>query len=422
MRMRRSGLWSQTDFLRLWAADTVSQFGSQVSLLALPLAAVLNLHAGPAQMGLLTAAGTAPALLFSLVAGAWIDRLRRRPLLIAADFGRAAVLLTIPVVWALGVLQIWILYVVAFLAGALTVVFNVAHVSFLPSLVDHDRLVEGNSKLRFSASVAQSTGPGLAGVLVGAITAPFAILTDALSFLVSGLLIARIRAAEPAPSPVERHSIRQDVRFGLRAVFGNPVLRAMVCSSGALNLAAYIFLAVYVLYMVRDLGFNSTAVGLVFGLGGVGALIGAMLAQPVARRLGTGRAIILGLFLFGIGGLTIPLAVVARGVAVPLVLAAEFLQWLTFVIATVNQVSLRQAMTPHNLLGRVNATWQFVVAGSVSIGSLLGGALGDAIGVRATLVVGVVGMLIAFLWLLWSPLRTVREIPAPAEEVAAAVA
>ena len=410
-RPRLTGLWREPDFVNLWAAESVSQLGAQISLLALPLAAALSLDASAGEMGLLAAAGTLPALLVGLFAGVWVDRLRRRPLMIAADVGRAALVALVPLAWSLDALRLELLYVVAFLAGVLTVCFDIAYVSFLPAVVRRDQLIEGNSKLQASASVAQVAGPGLAGVLVGLLTAPFAISVNAVTYLLSALFLRRIGVPEPAPERHGRASLPREIAEGFGVVWRDRALRAIAASSACVSLFGYVFLAVYILYMTRDLGFSAGQVGLVLGLGGVGALLGALLAGPAARRLGVGPTIILGRLLFGVGGLLVPLAVTLRGVEVPLLVVAEFFQWLVLVMATVNELSLRQALAPTPLRGRVNATMRFAGAGMVPIGSLLGGALGEVIGLRATLVVGVAGMLVAFVFVLLSPLRTLRAAP-----------
>lgn len=417
LRFRRAGLWRHADFVNLWAAESISQLGAQITLLALPLAAAISLDAGAAQMGVLAAAGTAPALFFSLFAGVWVDRLRRRPLMMVADVGRAALLAVVPLAWAFGLLRMELLVGVAFLVGALTAIFDVAYLSFLPTLVRREKIIEANSKLQASVSAAQVVGPGLAGLLVGLITAPWAILAQSATFLASAFFLGRIRAEEPRPAArAATRSVRGEIGTGLSAVREHPLLRPMLLSSSASTLFGYVFLAVYVLYMLRDLGFGPGAVGLVLGLGGVGALLGAMLAAPLARRIGIGPTIVLGRVLFGVGGLLVVAAFYVPGYEVPLVLCAEFFQWLVLVVAEVNQISLRQAATPQRLLGRVSATYRFAVAGVVPLGSLLGGLLGEMIGLRGTLLVGIAGMLAACLIVAFSPLRTLRDLPAHAED------
>jgi MFS family permease len=409
------GLWRHPDFVRFWAAQSVSAIGSQLSLVALPLLAALTLDASAGQMGVLAAAAGAPFLLFGLLAGVWVDRLRRRPLLVAADLGRAAVLAAVPLAALLDALSIELLWAVAFVVGGLTVVFDVAYLAYLPTLVRRDQLLEGNAKLQASASVGQVAGPGLAGALVGLLTAPAAILIDALSYLASALFLGRIRAPEAAPAPAAGRHLRREIGEGLGAVRRDRVLRALAACSATTNLFGFAFLAIYVLYMTRELGLGATGVGLVFALGGVGALAGAVLAGPIARRLGVGRATIGAQALFGLFGLTIPLAVLVPAIALPMVAAAEFLQWLALLVYDVNAVSLRQARAPARLHGRVNATMRFLISGMQPVGSLLGGLLGGWLGLAPTLVLTSVGMMLGVLWLLASPLRTLHDLPAPDE-------
>jgi MFS family permease len=322
------GLWHHPAFLKLWAASAVSDVGSQVSALALPLIAALTLGATPWQMGLLSAAGTAPILFVGLFAGVWVDRLRRRPLMIAMDIGRAAILLVIPLASALGLLRIEILYVVALLVGALGVLFDTAHLAFLPSLVERDRLVEGNSKLQTTTSVAQVAGPGLGGVLVGLLGAAFAVLIDALSFLASALFIVGSRVQESPRAASDARGVIGEIGEGLRVVVAHRILRVLAGCSGTISLFGKMFLAVYVLYMTRDLGLGSVGVGFVFAAGGVGALVGAVVAAPVTKRLGPGPAMIWALLCFGLTGMAVPLAVLMPRVALPMVVTAEFGQWM----------------------------------------------------------------------------------------------
>lgn len=423
LRQPRSGtLWSNADFRQLWAAESISQFGSQITLVALPLTAALVLGASASQMGMLVAAGTLPYLLLSLFAGVWVDRLRRRIIMIAADFGRALLLFTMPIAWAFGLLRIEMLYVVAFLVGVQSLFFDVAYISYLPSIVAREQLTEGNAKLQASASAAQVAGPGAAGGLVGVLSAPLAILVDAVTYLLSAIFLLRIRAVEPEPERAATLHVRREIGEGLRAIFGNPALRAIAGTGATTNLFGYLFLAVYVLYMIEDLGFSATQVGLVFSLGGVGAIIGSLLAEPIRRRLGIGPTIILGRVLFGVGGLLVPLAVAVPRFEVPIVLAAEFLQWSALVVATINEISLRQSLVPDRVLGRASATMRFMNAGVIPVGALIGGFLGEMIGLRETLVAGAAGMLVAGAWVACSPLRTLRNAPEPQEDRVASAA
>ena len=408
-----SSLWRQREFLKFWAGSAISDVGSQVTALAVPLIAALTLDATPWQMGLLSAAGSAPILLVGLFAGVWVDRVPRRPVLIATDLGRAALLLIIPLAAVSGVLRIEILYAVLLLSGALTVLFDVAHLSFVPSLVTPDRLVEGNSKLQATSAAAQVAGSSVGGVLVSLLTAPFALLVDALSFLVSAAFIARTRVAEAAPEARgQRAGLAGEIAEGVRVVVDDRVLRALASASATTILFGHIFLAVYVLYMTRGLGLSPMGVGLVFATGGVGSLAGSVVAEPLARRFGPGQSMIGAQVLFGLIGMLVPLAVLVPSWALPMIVASEFGQWMAVLVYWVNAISVRQAITPDRLLGRVNATMRFLAGGANPIGAVIGGALGGAIGVPLTLVVASFGMLLGFLWLLLSPVRGLVVMPA----------
>lgn len=406
-----TGLWRDREFLKFWAASAISDVGSQVSTLALPLIAALMLGATPWQMGLLSAAGAAPVLVVGLFAGVWVDRLRRRPVMIVADVTRAVLLLVIPLASALGVLTIEILYAVALLAGTLAVLFDVAFLSFIPSLVREEELIDANSKLEMTSSTAQVAGPGIGGVLISALGAPFAVLIDALSFLGSAFFLLRTQVTEALPRRTERDGVIAEVREGLAVVVRHPILGALARCSATTSLFSGMFLSVYVLYMTRDLRLGPVAVGLVFATGGVGSLAGALVAGRVARRYGPGPAMLHAILLFGLSGMAVPLAVLVPRVALPMVVASEFAQWMMIVIYYVNAVSVRQAIAPNRLLGRVNATMRFLSRGAFPIGSLIGGGLGATIGVPLTLVVATSGLLLAFVWLLLSPVRSLRAMP-----------
>ena len=407
---RALGVARDGDFARFWAAETISAVGSQFTAVALPLLAVLDLGASPMAVGVLTAAAGLPHLIFGLFAGAWVDRLRRRPMMIAADLGRAVLLAIIPLAAWLGLLRIELLIAIAFCAETLTVFFDIAYQAYVPSLVPRAQLVEANSKLQASGSGAQVIGPALGGTLIRVLGAPFALLVDAVSFLASALFLLRIRRPEPASAPRLDSSMVQEMAQGLGAVWRDRRLRALALSSGVMNLGGYLFLAVYVLYLTRTLSLGPGAVGLVFAVGGVGALIGSVVAGPSRARWGIGATLMGSLVLFGVFGLTVPLAVAFPTFALPLILASELLQWVMVLVFTINAVSVRQAITPDRLLGRVNGTMRFVVWGMRPVGSLLGGYLGGRIGLQATLVVGAVGMLLAFVPLLGSPIPRMRGV------------
>jgi MFS family permease len=414
MAVHRSGLRRHTDFLKLWGGQAVSQLGSQITMLAVPLLAVLTLGATPVQMGFLVAAETAPFLLAGLLAGVWVDRHRRRPILIAADLGRALLLLLVPLAAWGGWLHMVHLYLVGFLIGLLTVFFEVAAQAYLPSLVARDQLVEANGKLQTTASAAQIAGPGLAGLLVQLWTAPVALLLDAGSFLVSALGLWRIRAIEPDPEPVAAtSSVWQEAGEGLRIVVGSPILRAFAGKVATSNLGFQIVLTVFVLYGTRSLGLNAAQIGLVFAAGSVGNLLGALLAERTAARIGPGPAIVGGSALAAIGLLLLPLAQGPVELVVPLLALGLFVDGLGSIVADVHMLSTQQAITPDRLQGRVNATTRFLTWGILPVGGLLGGVLGGAIGLRPTLAFGAGLYLLSMLWLLHSPVWRLRQAPEP---------
>jgi MFS family permease len=415
--LRGGSLGRQADFNLLWGGQTVSQLGTQVSLLALPLTAVTALGAGAAQMGVLGAMGRLPALLY-LVAGVWIDRTRRRPVLIAADVARAAVLLTVPLAALLGVLRIELLYAAVLLVAVLTVWFDIAYMSYVPSLVRQDQLVEGNSRLELSRSVAQVAGPGLGGLLVQALTAPIAVAVDAASFLVSALLVARIRSVEGQAASAGRRGVWREVAEGLRFVVGHPVLRSLAGAIAISNFFWALQLAVYVLYLSRGLGMPAPAIGLVVAATGPGAVLGTLLAGTTVRRAGIGPTVTAGLALFGAAALAFPLAPAygdAPLASVALLAAAQGTMSLGGQVTAINVLSLRQGITPPALQGRSNASFRFLGVGVSPLGSLAGGLLGSLVALRPTLLVAALGLLLAPALLLLSPVRGFSQ-PAPQPE------
>jgi MFS family permease len=417
MASRVSGLWRHPDFMKLWSAETISLFGSAITQLALPLTAISQLNATSAEMGFLNAAQFLPFLLFGLLAGAWIDRRHRRPILIMGDIGRALLLLSIPVAALLHQITIVHLIIVAFLHGVLTLFFDVAYQSYLPSLVNRENLVEGNSKLEVSRAISAIAGPGLAGALIKLFTAPVTIILDSVSFLVSALFLWRIRKPEPAPEKRgEGRHIGHDIVEGLGVVFGNPMLRSIAGSTGTFNLFNMIGFAVLFLFMSRQLELDEAAIGLIFGLSSIGGLLGAMLSDRIAKRFGVGPTIIGSALFGGASLLLIPLA--PAGVAGVLILiVSQFIAAMNGVIYNVNQVSLRQAITPDRLQGRMNASMRFLVWGTMPIGSVIGGFLGDRIGLRETLWVAAIGTTLSFLWVLLSPVRNLSEQPQAVEDI-----
>jgi MFS family permease len=411
-------LWRHADFMKLWAAETVSQLGSQVTLLALPITAILILRAGPFEVGLLGTLEFLPFLLVGLPAGVWVDRLSRRPILIAGDLGRAVLLGSIPIAHAFDLLTIWQLYAVAFLTGICTVFFDVAYQSYLPSLVERDQIVDGNAKLEISRSGAFLAGPGLAGALIDLVKAPVAVLVDALSFLWSASFVFLIR--RPEPPVAERRegtkpSMRTEIAEGVRYVLGHRFLRPIAMCTATSNLfSGGMFFAVVILFAVRELDLSPGEIGLAFGIGNAGFLAGALVARRVADRVGVGPTIVGSAILFSPGAMLIPLATPQTGMV--LLIASGLIAGFAGTVYNVNQVSLRQAITPQRMQGRMNATMRFVVWGTIPIGAFLGGLLGATIGLRPTLWVAAIGSLFAFVPPLLSPVRTLERIPEPEDE------
>ena len=409
----RRSLWRNGDFLKLWSGETVSQLGSQVSILAIPLAAISILHASNFAVGLLASAETVPFLLVGLPAGVWVDRWPRRPVLISGDVGRALALGSVPLAYVLGWLTIWQLYVVALTSGVLTVFFDVASQSYLPGLVGRDHLIDGNAKLEISQSAAQIGGPGLAGALIHLLQAPIAVTVDAASFVVSAVAIGSIGGTETRPPAVGRgqRAMRSDIREGLRYVLGHPLLRRFAGATSTSNLFSSLFQTVLLLYMVHTLRYGAGTIGAVLLLGNVGVLLGALLASPLGRRFGIGPVCCAAMVVAGSSSLLGPLATRSNGF--PLLVAAQFGMAAAGPIYNVNQVSFRQALCPERLLGRMNATMRFLVWGTLPVGAFAAGVLASTIGLRPALWVGAAGGCLAFLWLVTGPVRSVRHIPEP---------
>lgn len=405
---RALSLWRHRDFVRLWAGQTVSVFGSQVTQLAVPFAAVLTLHATAFQMGLLSAAGMAPWIAFALLVGVWVDRrVRRRWILVAADVGRAAILLSVPLAAAFHVLSLAQLFAVAFAAGCLTLAFNVAWGSYLNVLVPREQLVDGNAKLMGSDATAQIGGPSIAGLLVQTITAPFAILVDAVSFLFSAVALLSIRAPEPERRLDPGPSLRHDLAAGLRFVRDDPLQRAIAGSAATLNFFGAGISAVLVLYAVRKLHLSSGLIGLSFAAGAVGALFGTQLAPRLTRRLGAGRTIMLAAIGFAPALAIVPLASPGERtwLAVTILAVAEAVGGIAVMVFDVNTAALRQALTPEHLYGRTAGAMSFLTQSAKPLGSLFGGAIGAAVGLHATLWICAAGGLLVIPWTVFSPLR-----------------
>ena len=408
--MSEPSLWQHADFLKLWVGQTVSRLGSVVTRTALPLVALLVLGAGPFELAFLVIAQSLSVLLVGLVAGAWVDRLRRRPILIASDVARAALLFTVPLAQALGALRMEQLYAVAFLAGCLDVVFSAAYPAYVPSLIGVDRVVEGNSKLATSSAIAEVGGPGLAGALVQIISAPFAILVDALSYLVSALSVALIRTPEPArPAREATSRVIGEIAEGLRVVRGHKVVFPLAARSIIAHVSGAFYGVLYSLYLLNELHLDPFLLGIVISAGGVGSLVGSVFASRVVRAIGIGPAIVwMAAGASAIGILT-PLAQSPVALATIMVFLPQLIGDGLQTIGGVAEISLVQGLVPDRILGRTNATLEVISHGvGFPIGALIAAFIAEQIGVRGAIAVGWAGMAASLLFLVFSPVPRVR--------------
>ena len=414
-RRNLRGLWRLPDFRRLWLSLTITAFGAQVTNLALPLTAALLLHATPLQMGILVALETLPFALISLHAGVLLDRVRKLPIVITSDVSRGLALLSIPICAWLDVLSIDVLYAVGFFCGVQNVVGGAAYQVLIVQMAGRERLVEANAKITLGETSSALIGPGVAGALIQMLTAPFAIVVDAVTFLGSALMLRRLQVPNDVPAKNVRRSMGSEIREGLSLVWNNPTLRSLALVAGAWQILHHMQVAVLILFATRDLGLSAGALGLAYMGGGVGCVIAATFAERLARRFGVGPLIVYGLLLTAFGwqafglirGSTV-VATVALGVGM-LLFDFGAVQW------GINYLSQRQAITPDRLLGRMTATMRFLAVAAAPLGSLVGGALATGIGLRQTLwVVGVLGLILSIVAMRWSPVRRHRHLPAVA--------
>jgi hypothetical protein len=416
---RRFGVLHEHDFRQLFFADTVSQVGSQVTQLALPLVAAIALKASPFELGLLAACDTAAFLLVGLPAGALVDRMRRRNVLIFGDLGRAVLLGSIPLAWWYGALTMAQLYVVGLGVGLMTVFFDVAYQSYLPHLVGRQNLVDGNSKLEAVRGVSQIGGPTLAGWIISLLTAPYAVLVDAVSFVGSASFVTLIRKREAKPERGPEAHLGREIAEGFRFVVGNRILRSIAACTGSSNLFSSISGAMLIFLLARTLGLSAWMIGIFFSVSSLFGLLGAFTANRFAKLAGQGPAIWMSIAFTAPFGLLAPVA--QRGWLLWAVALANGVYWFGAVVYNINQVSFRQGLTPDRLLGRMNATMRFLVWGTLPLGGLIGGVLGSTIGVRPTMWVGAIGGCFAFLPVLLSPLRTMKQLPQGVHEDPVAV-
>jgi MFS family permease len=410
------GLRGHRDFNRLWIGDSLSQVGTQIGVLAVPLVAIATLSATTFQLGVLVSLQTAAFLVIGLPAGAWCDRMRKRPVLITADLVRAVLLLSIPAAALFDRLTLAQLYLVVAGTGVATVFFDVSYQSYLPHLVGRAHLVEGNGKLEASRTVAHAAGPAAAGYLIQWLTAPIALAADAVSFLWSAAWLSRIAAREAPADPARRAALRTEIRDGLRFVFGNPVLRAIALQGTCAVLFIGASHAVLLPFLVRTVGLSAGAVGTLFTLASLGALAGALVTRRLTRRLGQARAMIGFILIGGSASLLVPLT--GPGWRLAFLVVGETLLQAFIVAFNIVQVSYRQTICPDHLLGRMNATMRFVMWGTTPLGGLLGGVLGTAVGLRNTLCITGVGSTLPVLWLVFSPIGRAARTGTALEQAA----
>ncbi len=410
--MRLTGLWRDSDFLKLWAGQSVSQMGSWITLVGVPLTAVLLLRASPLQMGLLSGSSAAAILLLGLFAGAWADRLRRRPILIWADLGRAVILATIPLAVVTGRLTMSHLYLVAAASATLTVFFDVSYRAYLPSLVSARNILEGNSKLALSESIAGVAGPALTGVLLQALTAPVAILFDAASFVVSAVSVWLIGKPEARPEPGASPHIGREIVEGLRVSWRDAILRALLLRNATGSVFIGFGSSLYFLFAIRELKLSALVISVVISVGGASSVFGALVAERLIRRIGVGQSLICAALLIGTASLLPPLAHGPVALCA-IILAVAQLGDMAWSVYDIGELTLRQAVAPNHLLGRVNSAMHVTFRGVLPLGALVGGALAQTAGLRTAMFVGAAGSLLSTLWLVFSPVRHARELPKP---------
>jgi MFS family permease len=395
-------------FRRFWLGQTISLLGDQVSLIAVPLTAVLVLDANASQMGYLVAAELTPNLLFALHAGAWIDRRgRRRQTMIFTDLARAGLIATVPLAYAFDALTIQQLYIVAFAAGTMTVLFSVSYASLFIALVEREHYVTASSWLAGSRAFSFIAGPSLGGLLVQALKAPFALIVDAVSFLFSALFLGSISPEEPPTEQAERGHVVAGIRYVLR----NSTMRASLLATATINLFNFIFWALFILYAVRELGVRPGTLGLVLGAGAVGGLIGSIVTTRLSRRIGIGPAFLFGCIVFPVPLLLVPLAGGPMWLVLAMLFLAEFGSGLGVMILDISAASIFAALVPPRLRSRVSGAYTLVNYGVRPVGSLIGGFLGTVLGLRPALWIASVGAILGFLWLLPSPIPRMRELP-----------
>lgn len=408
---RKGSLWREFNFLTFWTGQAFSQFGAQITELAIPVLAVLLLDASEFEVGVLTAANVAAFLVVGLPAGAWIDRMRKRHVMIWADAVRAVTLGIVPVLWLTGTLHIWHLIVVALIMGVATVFFDVSNQSLVPSLVRPGQIAEANGKLQSTEQLANLTGPAVGGWLIGIIAAPLAIVVTVGTYLVSFVAMLLTRDHEVRRAPDDHQPIMKEIGEGLRWVFGNRYLRRIVATTGFANLFGTMAFTLLPIYLLRVLELSPTQMGVIFSLGAVGGLVGAIVTPHVVKRFGEARTLPISVIGFSLAPLLLPVATLVPQIAFPFLVVQFFLMSFTVLLYNITQVTFRQRITPRRLLGRMNASIRFCVWGVMPIAALAAGALGTWIGVVPTLWIAAFFELLAGLFVIIGPFWSMRDLP-----------
>jgi MFS family permease len=407
----KGSLWRDRNFLTIWSGQALSQFGAQITELAIPVLAVLLLNASEWEVGVLTAANVAAFLVVGLPAGAWIDRMRKRHVMIAADLVRAVALSMLPLLAMFGALQMWHVYVVALVMGVATVFFDVSYQSIIPSLVRSNQIAEANGKLESTSQLAGLAGPAFGGWLIGIVAAPFAIFITVGTYLASFVALIFTRDHEVLRAPEEHESLVKEIGDGLKWVFGNPLLRRIVGTTGVANFFGTISQTLMPIFVLRELGLSPASLGVVFSLGAVGGLLGAIATPHIVKVIGEARAIPVSAIAFCTAPLLLPAVSLVPDLALPLLVLSGFIMSFTILLYNITQVSFRQRITPPRLLGRMNASIRFIVWGVMPIAALLAGALGTWLGTVPALWIGAFGELLAGLFVIVGPFWTMRELP-----------
>ncbi|MBM7783397.1 MFS transporter [Tenggerimyces flavus] len=406
-------LRSHRDFRNLFAGTTVGTFGANLNAIALPLTAVIFLDASPSQMGVLGAVALAPFLIFGLPAGVWVDRIPYRTTLLACNIAAAVLTGTVPLLAVLGVLAMWQLYVIGFLTGICVLFSSLASTTFVPLLVPKDQLLQANAALSQSGTIMGVSGSAAGGALVQVLTAPIALVVDAVSSLIAAVLQGLIRQpGKVIEKTVRRQRLGASIVEGFRTVYAQPILRVMLVAATLGALAGQVQTVVLMLFFANDLGLEAGAIGLLVAVAGVAGVVGALIAAPFTERVGHGPTFLAGTLIASLAGIVLAMAGGPPAAILVVAVASQVLRGLGQPLYSVNQVTVRQALTPPDMLARVNATWRFLVFGMQPIGALVGGVLGETVGLRATILLSGAGMLVAVAFTALSPIRSLRTLPA----------